>query len=393
MKKAILAAASLMLMLIAAIPAISQSMDDLNIQIHGFATQGFLYSTNNDILTTQSSSGSAAWTEAAVNVSAQPTPKLRVGVQAHYLLLGTFSDQITIDWAQADYKFDDRFGIRVGKTKTPSGLFNDIQDLDPSYLWVLLPQSVYNLTDRGSFLSHFGGVVYGKFKLGPKVGTIEYDGWGGQNVYTSDNGTFLAQSTAGYTVPFGIQGPMFGAALRWRTPLRGLMAGASDITTETWSGQVNDNNDSVLGTETLAKNSTPDYFAQFERGKAMVAYEYCRNWSHTTVVLPGEPAVAQSLSGRQDPREWYAMASYQITPKVIGGAYFSSDIDRQAPLGPERDSLDWAVSARVDFNQFIYLKAEEHFVAGEQDYYEGVPDTSTLKPHTQITALKLGVSF
>jgi len=32
-----------------ALPAVSQSLDDLNIQIHGYATQGFLYTTHNNI--------------------------------------------------------------------------------------------------------------------------------------------------------------------------------------------------------------------------------------------------------------------------------------------------------------------------------------------------------
>lgn len=376
-----------------ALPAVSQSLEDLNIQIHGFATQGFLYSTNNDILTTDSSGGSAGWTEAVMNVSAQPAPKLRIGVQAHYLLLGSFSNAITIDWAQADYKFDDRFGVRVGKVKTPWGLLNSVQDLDPAYLWILLPQSVYNITERGSFLAHFGAVAYGKLKLSPKLGKIEYYGWGGDDVYTADDGAFLTQSIAGYNVPSGIQGRMYGGALHWKTPLPGLMAGVSDISSAKWTGQLNDNNDSVLGTETLAANNTPSYFAQYEKDKVMVAYEYTRNWANTTVQIPGFPAVAQSLSGRSDPREWYAMASYKVTPKLTTGAYFSSDIDRQEPLGPHRDSLDWALSGRYDFNQFMYLKAEQHFVAGTQDYYENVLDPSTLKPHTQITALKIGVSF
>jgi hypothetical protein len=376
-----------------ALPAVSQSLEDLNIQIHGFATQGFLYSTNNDIMTTNSTSGSAGWTEAVMNVSAQPTPKLRVGVQAHYLLLGSFSDKILIDWAQADYKFNDRFGVRVGKVKTPWGLMNDVEDLDPAYLWVILPQSVYNITDRESYLSHFGGVVYGKLKLSPKLGKVEYFGWGGDDVYTPDDGAFLTQTIAGYTVPNGIQGTMYGGALHWRTPLRGLMLGASDVTTGNWTGQVNDNNDSVLGTETLAKDSTPSYFAQYEKDKVMVAYEYTRNWSADSVQIPGYPDVSRSLSGRTDPREWYAMASYKVTPKLTTGAYFSSDIDRQAPLGPPRDSLDWALSGRYDFNQFMYLKAEQHFVAGTQDYFESVLDMTTLKPHTQITALKIGVNF
>jgi hypothetical protein len=382
-----------MALVLGAIPATAQSLEDLNIQIHGFATQGFLYSTNNDIMTTKSTSGSAGWTEAVMNLSAQPMPKLRIGVQAHYTLLGSFSNKIVIDWAQADYKFNDRFGVRVGKVKTPWGLLNTVQDLDPAYLWVILPQSVYNITDRDSYLSHFGAVAYGKLNLGPKLGKVEYSGWGGDDVYTPDDGAFLTQTIAGYTVPSGIQGSMYGGALHWKTPLQGLMVGASDVTTLKWSGQVNDNNDSVLGTETLAKDSTPSYFAQYEKDKVMVAYEYSRDWSATSVQIPGYPTVSQSLSGRDDPREWYAMASYKFTPKLTAGAYFSSDIDRQAPLGPPRDSLDWAVSGRYDFNQFMYLKVEQHFVAGTQDYFESVLDMTTLKPHTQITALKMGVSF
>jgi hypothetical protein len=390
-KYAILAAGLLLGSSTAIISA--QSLDDLNIQIHGYATQGFLYSTNNDVMTTSSTSGSAGWTEAVMNLGAQPTPKLRVGMQAHYFLLGSFSNAITIDWAQGDYKFNDHFGVRVGKVKTPWGLFNMIQDLDPAYLWVLLPQSVYNITDRDSVLTHFGAVAYGKFNVGPKFGKVEYYGWGGEGDYTAGSGLFLTQSISGDTVPNGIQGPEYGGALHWRTPLQGLMVGASDIVTAKWSGQVNDNNDSVLGTETLAEDNTPSYFAQYEKDKVMVAYEYTRDWSETSVDLPGEPAVSQSLSGRADPREWYAMASYKFTPEFTAGAYFSSDIDRQAPLGPPRDSLDWAVSGRYDFSQFVYLKAEQHFVAGTQDYFESVVDMTTLKPHTQITALKMGVSF
>jgi hypothetical protein len=52
--------------------AFAQSLDDLNIQIHGYATQGFLYTTNNNMLTTHSSDGSPAWTEAVLNRPENP---------------------------------------------------------------------------------------------------------------------------------------------------------------------------------------------------------------------------------------------------------------------------------------------------------------------------------
>src|SRR3984957_18906082 len=107
----------------------AQSLEDLNIQIHGYATQGFLYTTNNNILTTSSSNGSPAWTEAVVHLSSQPTRKLRIAVQARYFLLGNFGNAFTLDYAFADYKANDRCGVRFGKVKTPAGLFNEVQDI------------------------------------------------------------------------------------------------------------------------------------------------------------------------------------------------------------------------------------------------------------------------
>src|ERR1700687_3794358 len=100
-----------MALALGAIPASAQSLEELNVQLHGYATQGFLYTTQNNILTTDSSSGSPAWTEAVLNVSTQPIPKLRVAVQARYFLLGNYGNKITLDFASADYRVNDEFGV------------------------------------------------------------------------------------------------------------------------------------------------------------------------------------------------------------------------------------------------------------------------------------------
>ena len=67
-----------------AVPATAQSLEDLNIQIHGYATQGFLYTTQNNILTTSSSNGSPAWSEAVVNMTAQPFRSCAWACRARY---------------------------------------------------------------------------------------------------------------------------------------------------------------------------------------------------------------------------------------------------------------------------------------------------------------------
>jgi hypothetical protein len=48
-----------------AVGTVAQDLGD--VQIHGFATQGFLFSSNNNYLTMKSGSGSLQWTEGAAS--------------------------------------------------------------------------------------------------------------------------------------------------------------------------------------------------------------------------------------------------------------------------------------------------------------------------------------
>jgi len=368
--------------------ASGQSMDDLNLQVHGYATQGFIYTTHNNIFTTDSSDGSAAWTNAVVNIGAQLTPKLHIAMQGRYYLLGNYGNKIVMDWAMADYKANNFFGVRAGKVKTPWGLFNEIQDIDPAYSWVLLPQSIYPTTSSNSILAHYGGVVYGTVALGEKLGKLEYRGWGGEGIYSADDGYFVSQAEAGFDLPNGISGVLYGAALHWKTPLPGLMIGGSDLTDKQWSAVYTANQGAVTGTQALAANSQPNYFAIYQKNKLMVAYEYSRSWGDAITQLPGIPAT----SLRNDDRGWYAMVTYKVTPKFTAGFYESQNNDHQAPLGPERYQKDFAFSARYDFSDFLYLKAEQHLLYGTGLGYEPLLNSS-VQPNSLLTAFKLGVSF
>jgi hypothetical protein len=369
----------------------AQSLDDLNIQIHGYATQGFLYSTNNNFFTTESSNGSPAWTEAVLNVGAQPIPKLRIGVQARYFLLGNDGNAITLDWAAADYKANDEFGVRFGKVKVPSGLFNEIQDIDPSYMWALLPQSIYPITSRNSQLAIYGGVAYGTFALGSKLGKLAYRGWSGEVTLPSTDGYFVNEGETGTTLSDGLNGTENGVALHWITPLTGLMVGASYAKPNTWTDPISVGYGAYKGTSSLTAANEPDYFAKYEKGKVMVAGEGQRYTSSDTVTLPALGPYGISKTPI-DIRSWYGMASYKLTDKLTAGAYDSQYFSHDEPLGPARYSKDWVLSGRYDFNQFLYAKAEEHFVDGTTIGYD-----VTLNPHLQttskLTILKMGVSF
>jgi hypothetical protein len=257
-------------------------------------------------------------------------------------------------------------------------------------MWVMLPQSIYPITTRDSYLTHYGGIVYGKYDLERGLGKFEYDAWLGEGKYNGNAGLFLAQTEAGYTLPNGAQGPLLGGGVHWRTPLPGLMVGHTEFTTLKWTAPVTGPGN-TSGTQTFEGMTQPNSFAVYDRKKVMVAYEYCRNWARTLVSFPG--ANSQPFFGRTDPREWYAMGSYKVTRKLSAGVYDSQITDHQAPLGPPRYQKDWAVSGRYDLNEFLYLKAEQHFIEGTQLNYDALTNPGGLKPNTKLTAMKIGVSF
>jgi len=365
-----------------AMPAAAQSLADLNVEVHGYAAQGFLYTTHNNIFYADSSDGSPEWTEAVLNISATPTPKLRVGVQGRYLLVGNSGNEITMDWAAADYKVDDRFGVRFGKVKTPWGLFNESQDLDPMFLWSLLPQSIYDLTTRDSDLAHYGGVAYGRLGLGTVAGELEYRAWGGENVIPINDGQFADLVDAGTPPLNAMTYSTYGGALHWKPPISGLMLGASDAKAN--AAQV-----AVLGgSDSYAPWNNLSYFGKYERKKVMAAVEWNRQIATSTLNLNGQPPSSET----EDPRGWYAMASYRVTGKFSAGAYDSQMVDRKQALGPDRYSKDWVISGRYDCNEFLYLKAEQHFIAGTALGFEN-QDNRVLLPTSRLTVLKIGVSF
>lgn len=366
----------------------AQSLDDLNIQIHGYATQGFLYTTQNNLMTTPSTDGSPGWTEAVVNVTSQPDPKLRIGVQGRYFLLGNLGNAITLDWAQADYRVSDKLGVRFGKVKSPLGLWNEVQDIDPSYQWVLLPQSVYPLMSRNSLLAHYGGVVYGTVKT-PSAGKVEYRLFGGERTLASDDGYFLTQKQAGSVLPNGISGSLYGGQLRWHTPLRGLMLGASDSTQLRWTAKVTVSAYNATGNEIIAPLSSYYYFGKYENEKLMVAAEWDRLPGQITLALKGLPASQSKF----DLRGWYAMATYKTTNKLTLGMYQSQYFSMRSALGPARYEKDWTLNGRYDFNSFIYAKVEQHFVDGRAVGYDTDMNANGLMPDSRWTAMKIGVSF
>src|SRR5258708_3747470 len=151
------------------------------VQVHSFASQGFAYSNQNNYLTMNTSRGAFSLTDLGANVSMSVTDRFRVGAQLYSYnvgKLGRYRPQL--DWAVADYRFKDWFGVRGGKIKTALGLFNDTQDNEFLHTFALLPQSAYPIDQRGETIAHIGGDLYGNIPV-RKLGTLSYTVYGGKS--------------------------------------------------------------------------------------------------------------------------------------------------------------------------------------------------------------------
>ena len=371
----------LILLYLCALPLQAQDLE--NVQIHGFVTQGFLFSSSNNYLSMTSRSGSAQWTEGAISVSNLVTEKLRVGMQLHMYQLGQFGgSNVQVDWASGDYRFNDHLGIRVGKIKTPLGLFNDSQDVDSLFLWVLLPQSMYPVDNRGFDLAELGGELYGRLPLGKRAGSLLFQGHAGYSSIDRNGGYSQQLAQLGLIFPDPPGGKTEGGDLRWQTPCRGLMVGVTVL------GQAVDQTGSD-GSIHVAPDLGTAYYAQWETGKMYFAGEYWRTPVNPTLTLD-----TITLYVPLDTRSWYVMGSYYLTRKMDVGSYYSHYVNKAADTTlPENYSKDFVVSGRYNFNAFFYTKLEGHFLHGTGLGYYANTNPDGLKTNSNMLAAKVGFSF
>ncbi|RLC03008.1 MAG: hypothetical protein DRI57_29555, partial [Deltaproteobacteria bacterium] len=113
------------------------------IDIHGFVSQGFLKTDQNNYLG-DTEDGTFQFNEMGINFSTKLPKRLRIGLQFFSRDLGQEgNNDIVLDWAYADYRWKEWLGFRIGKIKVVYGLYNETRDMDMLRASVMLPQSVY----------------------------------------------------------------------------------------------------------------------------------------------------------------------------------------------------------------------------------------------------------
>jgi hypothetical protein len=360
-------------------------VDGRDVEVHSFAQQGFVYSSANNFLTMDTSSGSFGMTDFGANISTKITDKFRVGAQIFDYNLGALGNwKPQLDWAFGDYKFNSYFGVRAGKVKTPIGLFNDVQDVDVLFPWALLPESVYPPDLRAFHLAHVGFVAYGGFGLPAKAGSVSWQGYAGLRTLDQDGGIVLAYEQSG-TILGHTSGPTIGADIRWNTPVTGLFLGASYAKTELNSPAAV--TDDVPGA-VKDKYDTQDFYADFEKGRLKLDVE--------ATIEPSWLRFGNEAFVYNPSRIWYVMGAWHFTRKFTGGSYYSRDFsfdgDRDRS-NPANYSKELALTGRYDFSHHIYVKLEGHYIDGTGDGFYTGDNPRGLDRVSKILIAKIGYAF
>ncbi len=140
-------------------------------QIHGFASQGYILTSDNNFFGDSDDQGSLDFTELGINASWLMARRFQLSGQLLSRRAGEGHEgDIQLDYGLADYNFlsaaDRRLGVRIGRFKNPLGLYNDTRDVAFTRPGILLPQSLYFDRTRTLALSADGVEFYAEHRNG-----------------------------------------------------------------------------------------------------------------------------------------------------------------------------------------------------------------------------------
>ncbi|MBN2105482.1 hypothetical protein JW835_15695 [bacterium] len=373
------------------------------IHMHGLVSQGYIVSTDNNYhMNTEDAS--VEFNEAAINFTAQLTPKLRTGLQLFSRDFGpNGNNDLFLDWGYLDYQWKDYLGLRMGKIKRPAGFYNTMRDIDALRTFVLLPQGVYDESMREFTMSVQGASLYGNLSLS-FAGDLEYETYYGISNINPDM-TFTQElfSTIANNMGRGMEKRLKaqekipveavldprvrnannkmrhseGISLVWNTPLHGLRLGTSRMLGRTEQSATFDFHFLMEG-ETVKQITTP--FESSLKFKALDIFSCEFEWNNLTLageymIMDGEVTVDGEVMQLIKEEAYYAQTSYRLFDWLKAGAYYSvyypdSDDKKGENLTApgQKDFMAWqkdiCATLRFDLNEFWLVKCEAHLMDG-----------------------------
>jgi hypothetical protein len=361
-------------------PVMAEAILPNSIQIHGFLTQGFFHSTDNNVYGQSDDGISPGLTEIGANVSYQPLNNLRFAAQGLFRRAGDVDtgslrlDYGLVDWTIIEHNTG-KIGLRAGRIKTPFGLYNETRDVAFTHPTILLPQGIYFDRSRSLLLSSDGGSFYAEqrtgfgdfaFKFNVGIPSNELD-----EIKTVVLGTHNAQGD------FETR-PSIAAQLSYE------INNGEYIVELSYLDMAFDYSP-VLG-EDLRKSTSRIkplmISAQYNGEKITLTGEYQYRWNNFGNFAPFGKFASES---------WYVEASYRIIPELQATVRYDSqvmDIDDRSgegavALGFPRYvaySKDWVFGLRWDIAPSWMIRGEYHKVHGTA----WLPQMDNLDPNQTV---------
>lgn len=360
---------------LAPLPTARAAVTWKNVQLGGFASQGFLVNSGHNDYLGDTSDGTFDFREYGLNAS-WSRGKFRVGAQAFGQKLGEYGDdQIKLDWAIVDYQATQWFGLRAGRVKMPRGLYNEALDIDSVRPFVLLPQSVYDARLRDFNAAFNGAMIYGNVGL-KSLGSLDYRLFYGEIPMSVDSGANdYFNNDAPYPNSRIDMDAVYGGSVFWNPPLAGLRLGYSYSAFDNFFADrlVYLPASDLWPEMTLIMYKAADLYerhllsAEYTTGDWVFAAEVGKEKTRYDI---GMYEFGTSGAYRFESVYGYLSAARRINSRLELGTYYSYSIDQQdGVMGqsiaiPDLIQDDLAVSARFDVSERLVLKVEGHLMKG-----------------------------
>jgi hypothetical protein len=361
------------------------------VDFHGFASQGFLASTSYNYLG-DTTRGSFKFTEAGLNATVDPLPRTRISAQAFTFDVGQAGDyDVVLDYAQVQYTFAEWLGVRAGRIRRPEGIFNEVQDLDMAYPWVVVPQGVCNSRWRDMYLSVDGGELFGTIPM-KTAGSLSYELYYGFQRPQLDGGFAIQKENLPPDLKVAwINSPLLGGGqLWWNAPWNGLRAGVAlnvdqDLTFVNVEGRRSDGSP-------FTQRYSLEYFWK--------SWTFQAEYFTSRVLYQNTGGGAPDSVKLIDPDGWFASATYRFNKWFETGAYYTEYYpdkhDRNgAALAVHSDGYqkDAALALEFDAASWWTFKIEGHHINGTGQLFDNTDNPARGGNGWWMLGVKTTLSF
>lgn len=369
--------------------------------IHGFISQGYLKTSANSIIA-DSEDGTFQMNEMGINFTNEPTDKLRIGMQFFARDYGSIgNDNIIMDWAFADYRFYDTFGIRGGKIKSPVGLYQETRDIDMLRIPVFLPWGAYDENLRDSANSIQGVGIYGDINT-ERFGSFNYQILAGTNNVPDGGGTALYLGIGIYEVTDIQMGNIWNYGLLWSDP-----TGMIRISQTAWFSDIAAKG-KMQGT--IGNYDMPYveiYKSSFEFTWNNFVFTYERFWFHSALGIITESGIPLFPYSTRHGLGAYGLFSYRVNDILSVSYSYNEYYDDEGDRNGDGDFYKlynrgqkhkaWhkesIFSIRLDVNSNWICKLEYHYVDGAAKLLPALDDDSIYKHYWHMFIAKVSYNF